>query len=75
MTDFIDQGAIRVFLSSIIYAFLGIALLFVGYKIFDWLTPLDMSKEIFVERNTAVALLAGLFVLGLAVVIGAAIHG
>ena len=66
---------IRIFLVSIFYAGVGIALLFAGYKIFDALTPTHMDKAIFIEKNTAVGVLAGFFILGLAVVIAAAIHG
>jgi len=66
---------LQVFLLSLFYAALGIVLLFIGYKVFDLLTPTDMDKAIFVEKNTAVGMVAGFFVLGLAVVIAAAIAG
>ena len=66
---------LRVFIVSIIYAVLGMILLYVGYKVFDLVTPTDMQKKIFEENNTAVGITVGAFILGLAVVIGAAIHG
>jgi putative membrane protein len=66
---------VRVLVLSIIYAVLGMILLYVGYRVFDWVTPTDMQKKIFEEGNTAVAITVGLFILGLAVVIGAAIAG
>ncbi|HEY4723889.1 MAG TPA: DUF350 domain-containing protein [Anaerolineae bacterium] len=66
---------IRIFVLSIIYAILGMILLYVGYKIFDMVTPTDMQKKIFDENNTAVAITVGAFILGLAIVIHAAIHG
>ena len=66
---------LRVFIISIIYAVLGMILLYVGYKVFDLVTPTDMQKKIFEENNVAVAVTVGAFILGLAVVIGAAIHG
>jgi putative membrane protein len=66
---------IRVLIISIIYAALGMVLLWIGYKIFDLVTPSDMQKKIFDEGNVAVAITVGAFILGLAVVIGAAIHG
>ena len=66
---------IRVLIISIIYAALGMVLLWIGYKIFDLVTPSDMQKKIFEEGNVAVAITVGSFILGLAVVIGAAIHG
>jgi uncharacterized membrane protein YjfL (UPF0719 family) len=66
---------VRVFILSIIYAILGMVLLYVGYKVFDWVTPTDMQKKIFEEGNTAVAITVGAFIIGLAIVILGAIHG
>lgn len=58
---------------SIIFAALGFVLLFVGYRIFDSLTPLNLSKRIFEDGNIAAAIMAGAFVIGLAIVVAAAI--
>jgi uncharacterized membrane protein YjfL (UPF0719 family) len=66
---------VRVFILSIIYAILGMVLLYIGYKVFDWVTPTDMQKKIFEEGNTAVAITVGAFIIGLAIVILGAIHG
>jgi uncharacterized membrane protein YjfL (UPF0719 family) len=66
---------VRIFVLSIIYAVLGMILLYVGYKVFDMVTPTDMQKKIFEENNTAVAITVGAFILGLAIVIHAALHG
>jgi len=66
---------IVIFLESLIYAGVGVVLLFLAYRIFDWLTPMDMNKEIFEENKTAVAIAVGSFVLGIALVIAAAIVG
>lgn len=66
---------IRVLIISIVYALVGMGLLYAGYKVFDMLTPTDMQKAIFADGNRAVAIIAGAFILGLAIIIGAAIHG
>jgi len=66
---------VRVFVLSIVYAILGMVLLYGGYKVFDLLTPTDMQKKIFDEGNTAVAITVGAFIVGLAIVILGAIHG
>ncbi len=66
---------IRALIISTIYAALGMVLLWIGYRIFDLVTPSDMQKKVFEEGNVAVAITVGAFILGLAVVIGAAIHG
>jgi putative membrane protein len=66
---------IRILIISIVYSVLGVVMLYAGYRIFDALTPTDMQKKIFEEGNVSVGIVAGAFILGLAIVIGAAIHG
>ena len=69
------DAEIKVFVISTIYAVLGMVLLFIGYRVFDWMTPADMQKKIFEEGNVAVGILAGSFIVGLAIVILSGIHG
>ena len=66
---------LRVLILSLIYAVVGLILLYLGYRLFDLLTPTDMQKKIFEEGNTAVAITVGAFIIGLAIVILGAIHG
>ena len=60
-------------LLSIVFAILGFVLMFVGYKVFDVLTPTRMADKIFQEGNVAVGVFAGAFILGLAIIVAAAI--
>ncbi len=60
---------LRIWVSAVIYAFTGMALLLVGYWLFDALHPHELRKKIFEEDNVAVAVVVGLFMLGVAVVI------
>ncbi|MBI4496531.1 MAG: DUF350 domain-containing protein [Chloroflexi bacterium] len=60
---------------SIIYAVLGIVLLSLAFKVFDWLTPTNLADQIFHEKNLAAAVMAGAFLLSLALIIAAAIQG
>ena len=69
--DQVVQGLIL----SLIFAILGFILLFAGYKVFDALTPLHLSKQIFEEGNLPASVIAGAFVIAMAIVIAAAIHG
>lgn len=66
---------LTVFLLTLAYAAAGSLLLWLGYRLFDRLTPGDMHAKIFEEGNVAVAVLAGAFVLGLSIVIAASIVG
>jgi putative membrane protein len=58
---------------SALFALLGFVLLFVSYRLLDFLTPLDMSKKIFEDGNIAVAIFAAGFVIALAHIIASAI--
>lgn len=60
------------YVSTIVYAVLALALMFVGYKIFDMITPYNFAEEI-KEKNPAVgAVIAGIFI-AVAIIIKAAI--
>ena len=59
---------------SLVFALFGFILLFVGYRVFDALTPTDLNKRIFEDGNVAAAILAGAFVLGLAIIVAMAIN-
>lgn len=58
---------------SVGFAVLGFVLLFAGFKVFDWLTPTSLSRDIFENGNVAAGILAGAFVIALAIIIHAAI--
>jgi putative membrane protein len=61
-------------LSSVGYAVLGMILLLIAYKIFDWATPHDLDVVLFQEKNLAVAAVVAAFLLSLAIIIHAAIN-
>ena len=67
------EQVLRNVLVSVIFAILGFGLLFIGYSAFDKLTPTSLNRQIFEDRNMAAAVLAGAFVVGLAIVVAAAI--
>lgn len=49
-------------LTSVIWAFIGLALMFLGYKIFDWITPFNLDKEIDDGNVAAGVAAAGIFI-------------
>lgn len=61
-------------LAALVFAVLGIVILVLAFVLLDRLTPYDLWREIVEKQNTAVALLAGLALLGIAIIIAAAIH-
>ncbi|QKG58748.1 DUF350 domain-containing protein [Hymenobacter sp. BRD128] len=61
--------------ASIVYSLLGIAILVVSFYLFNKLTPGTMRREILEEHNTALAIMSAAFMLAVALIISAAIHG
>jgi putative membrane protein len=61
--------------ASLIYSLLGILILVASFYIIDRLTPKTLWKEIMDEHNTALAIVAAAFMLSVALIISAAIHG
>jgi uncharacterized membrane protein YjfL (UPF0719 family) len=59
----------------LLFATIGIGMAVVGYRLFDKLTPGDLHKEIFENRNVAAAIVAGAVILGLCIIIAAAMIG
>jgi uncharacterized membrane protein YjfL (UPF0719 family) len=56
--------------SSIIFGVIGIALMMLGYKAFDWITPrLDVEKELMDNHNVAVAIVIAALLIGVAIVV------
>lgn len=57
------------------FSMLGVVVFIVSYILFDKLTPGDLSKEIAQKNNLPLAILASSVLIGIAIIIGAAIHG
>jgi uncharacterized membrane protein YjfL (UPF0719 family) len=58
-----------------VYAVIGLVILSAAYWVFDFVTPTNLSDDIFVKQNVAAAIVAGFFILAVALIIAAAIHG
>jgi putative membrane protein len=56
-----------------IYGLLGLILLLIGYYVYELITPWSVKEELTTHRNPAVAMVVSAFILGMAVVIAAAI--
>jgi uncharacterized membrane protein YjfL (UPF0719 family) len=70
-----DRGAFVTLAWSVVYGVMGIVLTVAGYKIFDWMTPIDVEKELSERQNIAVAIVCAAVIIGIALVVSAAIGG
>ena len=56
----------------LIFAAVGIAAAVIGYRVFDKCTPGNLNKEIIENKNVAAAIIAGAVILGVCIIIAAA---
>jgi uncharacterized membrane protein YjfL (UPF0719 family) len=62
-------------INSIVYSLLGVGILVVVFVLVEILTPKhNLRKEILENKNIALALLAGFFMVSVAIIIASAIH-
>jgi putative membrane protein len=57
-------------LSALVFGIVGIFLMILGYKAFDWITPrLDVEKELSENHNIAVAIVIAAVIIGVSILI------
>jgi len=59
----------------ILFGGIGIVMAIAGYKLFDKCTPGQLHREIVEEKNVAAALIGGSVILGVCIIIAAAMLG
>ncbi len=58
---------------SVIYSLLGLIILMISFKVFDLVTPFDLNKEIAEDDNPAVGIAVAGIMIGLGLIVAAAI--
>lgn len=61
-------------LSTVIYAVIGMVIFGLAFALFSKLMPFSVRKEIEEDQNTSLGIIIGSFLIGLAIIIAAAIH-
>ncbi|HEY4248389.1 MAG TPA: DUF350 domain-containing protein [Lacunisphaera sp.] len=59
----------------VLFGGVGIVMAIVGYKLFDKCTPGQLHREIVEEKNVAAAIIGGSVILGVCIIIAAAMLG
>jgi putative membrane protein len=70
----VEQTLFNLLLAAI-FSILGFILLFIGYRVWDALTPDNLGQEIFDKGNVAAAVLTGAFIIAIAIIVAASIRG
>jgi uncharacterized membrane protein YjfL (UPF0719 family) len=65
----------RVFVSTAVYTLFGIIVFLLAFWAIVKMSPFSIRKELEADHNTAVAILIASVILGLALIISAALHG
>lgn len=71
--DILSGIQIAEVVSTIFYTMLGVALMWVIWKLLDFMTPFPIMKEIEQDQNVALAVVIGLFFISIAIIIAAVI--
>ena len=66
---------VKTLISSMIFSLIGIVMFAASFLIIKMVTPFSLRKEIEEDQNVALAVLIGSVILGLSIIIAAAIHG
>ena len=70
-----DVFFMKPIVNSIIFSVLGIVILLLAYFIVEKITPENTWKEIVEKNNVAIAIVFAAFIIGVSMIISAAIHG
>lgn len=69
------QSLVQALANMLIFALIGIAAALVGFKVFDKCTPGDLQKEIIENKNVAAAIVGAAVILGVCIIVAAAMMG
>lgn len=64
-----------IFVGSILFALIGVAVFWISFVIVDKLTPYDLWGEIVEKKNVALAIVVGAMCIAIGLIISAAVHG
>ena len=74
-TSWHAQSLGQAILNMLIFAAIGIAAAVAGFKVFDKCTPGDLNKEIQENKNIAAGIVAAAVILGVCIIVAAAMLG
>ncbi len=71
----ISSHLIEQLISSVVFAVLGLILFSVSFLIINAVLPFSLRKEIEDDQNTSLGIMIGAIIIGLSIIIAAAIRG
>ena len=62
-------------IAAVLYGLLGLGLVLLGFKLFDWITPrMNIEKELAEKNNIAVAIVVGSIIIGVCYLVASVVH-
>ncbi len=65
----------EVIAGTILYAVIGVVVLWVSFALIDKITPYKLWEQIVEQKNIALAIVVGAMFIAIGIIIAAAIHG
>ena len=69
------EAVLHAALASVIFSIVGIVFFGISFLLIKWVTPFSIRKEIEEDQNTALAIVIGSVILGVALIVSAAVGG
>jgi uncharacterized membrane protein YjfL (UPF0719 family) len=66
---------VKPMVTALVFTTIGLVMFALAFKIIQLVTPFSIRKEIEDDQNVAMGILIGAVMLGLSIIIAAAIHG
>jgi putative membrane protein len=60
-------------MSALIFGLIGIGMTVLGFKVFDWMTPINMVEQLAEKHNIAVAIVVAAMIIAVGIVVAAVI--
>jgi putative membrane protein len=73
--DFDLGPFIKTVFASVVYSIVGVVVFAASFLLIKLVTPFSLRKEIEQDHNTALAIVIASVILGIALIVSAAIHG
>ena len=64
-----------VIFGSILYAFIGVVVLWLSFLLFDKITPYKLWDELIEKKNVALAIVVGSMCIAIGLIVASAVHG
>lgn len=70
-----SEHLLNALVTSVLFSLVGIAVFALAFFVISKVTPFSLRKEIEEDQNTALGVMIGSIIIGLSLIISAAIHG